>query len=385
MKNIVCGLFFCIAFSFFSCNDDTTEGLSEEFTEFATTDSGSSGNGDQGQAGLITAGEWNDLSNWEFWKNLLNEQDFSNLESYWGIYFNNRVSIQAQSNGIPVGDVKIELIKDDIVIWSTRTDNLGKAEVWLGAFQPINSVVLDDYVLKINGQPQDRKLILFDQGTNVFELNPSQKSNKVEVSFIVDATGSMSDELEFLKEDLKSVISQVENDNTTIEIATSTVFYRDEGDEYILRTSDFTKDIDVTIDFINDQSADGGGDFPEAVHAALDASINQLQWSMNAGSRIAFLLLDAPPHYTPEVLISMRQSIKKASEKGIKIIPITASGIDKKTEFLMRFISIITNGTYVFITNDSGIGNEHIEPSVGSYEVEKLNELMVRLIKKYTE
>jgi hypothetical protein len=46
---------------------------------------------------------------------------------------------------------------------------------------------------------------------------------------------------------------------------------------------------------------------------------------------------------------------------------------------------MLTNGTYVFITNDSGIGNEHLEPSVGEYEVELLNELLVRLILKYTE
>ena len=51
----------------------------------------------------------------------------------------------------------------------------------------------------------------------------------------------------------------------------------------------------------------------------------------------------------------------------------------------MRNFSIATNGTYVFITNDSSVGNEHLEPSVGEYEVEYLKDLMVRLIKKYSE
>ena len=50
----------------------------------------------------------------------------------------------------------------------------------------------------------------------------------------------------------------------------------------------------------------------------------------------------------------------------------------------MRFFSVSTNGTYVFITNDSGIGNDHIEASVGEYEVENLNDLLVRLINKYS-
>jgi len=52
---------------------------------------------------------------------------------------------------------------------------------------------------------------------------------------------------------------------------------------------------------------------------------------------------------------------------------------------MMRFISIATNGTYVFITNDSGIGNSHLSPTVGKYDVEYLNNLMVRLIKKYSK
>ena len=50
------------------------------------------------------------------------------------------------------------------------------------------------------------------------------------------------------------------------------------------------------------------------------------------------------------------------------------------TEFLLRFLNIVTGGTYVFITNDSGIGGSHIEPTIGAYDVEYLNDLMVRVI-----
>ena len=96
-------------------------------------------------------------------------------------------------------------------------------------------------------------------------------------------------------------------------------------------------------------------------------------------------MLDAPPHYEPEVIVKLHESILKAAEKGIKVIPVTASGINKETEFLMRFFSITTNGSYVFITDDSGVGDDHLEPTVGDYQVEFLNNLMVRLINKYAE
>jgi hypothetical protein len=229
-------------------------------------------------------------------------------------------------------------------------------------------------------------LQFFEHGVNELNINLNPiASEKVDISFIVDATGSMGDELEFLKEDLANVIQRVQDDYPSLQIFTSSVFYRDEGDQYVVRKSEFTSDLNTTIDFIREQSAAGGGDFPEAVDLALREGIEELIWSENAKARICFLLLDAPPHYNYQVISSLQNSIRIAAQKGIKIIPITASGIDKKTEFLMRFFSISTNGTYVFITDDSGIGNDHLEASVGPYEVEYLNDLMVRLIEKYVE
>ena len=73
------------------------------------------------------------------------------------------------------------------------------------------------------------------------------------------------------------------------------------------------------------------------------------------------------------------------AKNGIKLIPVAASGIDKDTESLLRFLDIVTGGTYVFLTDDSGIGYPHTEASVGDHEVEKIADLMLRLIKKYVE
>ena len=42
--------------------------------------------------------------------------------------------------------------------------------------------------------------------------------------------------------------------------------------------------------------------------------------------------------------------------------------------------SICTNGTYVFLTDDSGVGDSHLEPIVGDYEVELLHDIIVRII-----
>ncbi len=377
---------------FSACSKDESLSSSKSYEDDGISGESSSsginaGSGQSADPGLITAGEWNDLENWDFWKDILSSEDYSDKPNYWSIYTNNRISVLVTTDNNPVHNARVELKKDGNLIWTNRTDNLGRAELWIGLFKETNSLNSSDYSLFVNDQEASDSVKFFEDGINEIAINNTEPvpTDRIELSFIVDATGSMADELEFLKTDLQDVIERVEKDHSSLNIFTSTVFYRDEEEVYLVRHSGFTENTSTTLEFINQQSADGGGDFPEAVHTALNTAIDGLQWSEIAKTRIAFLLLDAPPHYTPQIMDNLHASIRNAAKKGIKLIPITASGIGKETEFLMRFFSISTNGTYVFITDHSGIGNEHLEPSVGDYEVEYLNDLMVRLINKYTE
>lgn len=352
------------------------------------TSGGSQGNGNGNLSGQITAGEWRDLDAWPFWLGLMNDAAYSETQTYWGFYTNNRLDFKiVDSNNNPANAVLVSVLKDGEVVSEAKTDNFGSAVLFLNINTQNPSIDdLSAYSIAINSIPVSHTLQLFTQGVNeISMLTTIPTSNAIEISFIVDATGSMGDEMEFLKSDLQNVISQVQSENQSSNISTSAVFYRDNGDDYVVKHSDFTSDISTTINYIREQSANGGGDFPEAVDVALGTAINTLQWSSDAKTKIAFLLLDAPPHHELQMIQSIQQSVKNAASKGIKIIPITASGIDKPTEFLMRYLAIATNGTYVFITNDSGIGNEHLEPTIGDYQVEFLNNLMVRLINKYSE
>ena len=341
--------------------------------------------GIQPQGGLVTAGEWNDLDNWAFYQKTLMKEPFKGFPDDWQMYTNHRIAVAITAKNKPAANATVTLFRNDTPIWTTKTDNLGRAELWVGAFQKekeLNTALLR---LKVNEQWVSTATISETQVNRIaFDEALPSPTNLVQIAFMVDATGSMGDELEFLKMDLKKVINEVQKTNTQLKISTATVFYRDEGDEYVVKHSPFTEDINQTTEFISLQRADGGGDFPEAVDKAL-VQLNQLQWQPEARTRIAFLVLDAPPHNKPAVINSIQYSVKTAAASGIKLIPVVASGIDKTTEFLMRFIAMYTNGTYVFITDHSGIGNKHLEPSVGEYQVEKLSDLMVRLIKKYSE
>ncbi len=341
--------------------------------------------GIQPQGGLVTAGEWNDLNNWDFYQKTLMKEPFKGFPDDWQMYTNHRIAVAITAKNKPAANASVTLFRNDTPIWTAKTDNLGRAELWVGAFQKEKELNPTLLRLKVNEQWVSTATISETQVNRIAldETLPSP-TNQVQIAFMVDATGSMGDELEFLKMDLKKVINEVQKTNTQLKISTATVFYRDEGDEYVVKHSPFTEDINQTTEFISQQRADGGGDFPEAVDKAL-VQLNQLQWQPEARTRIAFLVLDAPPHNKPAVINSIQYSVKTAAASGIKLIPVVASGIDKTTEFLMRFIAMYTNGTYVFITDHSGIGNKHLEPSVGEYQVEKLSDLMVRLIKKYSE
>mgnify|MGYP000852077783 FL=1 len=341
--------------------------------------------GIQPQGGLVTAGEWNDLDNWAFYQKTLMKEPFKGFPDDWQMYTNHRIAVAITAKNKPAANATVTLFRNDTPIWTTKTDNLGRAELWVGAFQKEKELNPTLLRLKVNEQWVSTATISETQVNRIAldETLPSP-TNLVQIAFMVDATGSMGDELEFLKMDLKKVINEVQKTNNQLKISTATVFYRDEGDEYVVKHSPFTEDINQTTEFISQQRADGGGDFPEAVDKAL-VQLNQLQWQPEARTRIAFLVLDAPPHNKPAVISSIQYSVKTAAASGIKLIPVVASGIDKTTEFLMRFIAMYTNGTYVFITDHSGIGNKHLEPSVGEYQVEKLSDLMVRLIKKYSE
>lgn len=393
MKNITLIFLALSLFLIIGCSSDlaTSEGLesfdsSSSSSASSSATGGSSEEGEENNSGLITAGEWNDLENWDFWTEIKMDSSFLKLNDHWGIYPDHRVSIEISSGSNPVANAVVELKQDTETIWSTMTDNLGRAELWVNINSSNRGQLSEELAIFVDGEKSSEKVVLYAEGGTIkMQANNKPKSNKVELSFIVDATGSMGDELEFLKDDLESVIEEVQSANSSLEISTSAVFYRDTEDEYLTRESVFTDKFSTTLNFIKEQFADGGGDYPEAVHSGLSKAIEDFQWSSNAITKIAFLILDAPPHHDPQIIYQLKSAILTAAKKGIKIVPITASGIDKDTELLMRYMAILTNSTYVFITNDSGIGNDHITASVGEYEVEYLNDLMIRLIGKYSE
>jgi hypothetical protein len=209
-------------------------------------------------------------------------------------------------------------------------------------------------------------------------------SDDVDVVFVFDVTGSMGDELRYLQEEMKDVISRAKDATGGLNIRTGAVVYRDHGDEYVTRISRLTSDIKTTQAFIDKQEANGGGDYPEAVPEALMAALNSSGWDANARARIAFLILDAPCHKDSATLALLHDQILNAAAVGVRIVPVVCSGLDKSGEILLRAMALATNGTSFFLTGDSGIGHSHLKPTTDSLKVEHLNDMLVRTIVEFS-
>lgn len=329
--------------------------------------------------GQVTVGEWNDLHNWQDWIILLSDPDYSIMTELHQLYPTQRYAVLiTNQNHAVLPNKKVSLLSDGIEIWTTVTDNAGRAELWSSI---TTDTIHKDLMIKVDNNDYDA--IPISHGTNTIIIDTRcSTSIMMDIVFVVDATSSMSDEIDYLKAEILDVIQQIRSQNDDISYHMGSVFYRDHADEYLTRVSPLTDDESLLSVFLKNQNAAGGGDIPEALDAALEDVLN-MEWREQS-LKIAFLLLDAPPHDDQKTMDKIRNQVTASAAQGIKLIPITASGIDRQTEFLMKFMAVLTNGTYIFITDDSGIGKSHLTPIVSDYEVEYLNECLIRLISEYS-
>jgi hypothetical protein len=203
---------------------------------------------------------------------------------------------------------------------------------------------------------------------------------RLDLGLMIDATGSMGDEMTYLQTELRDIIARVKPAGSELTVRIAVVYYRDRGDEFVTRVAPFGTDLDETIRFLGATRAEGGGDFPEDMNAAFEATMG-LDWSgPGQAARMLVVLADAPPHHYSGAQYTTEHALADALRKGISIFPVAASGVDKPTEHLFRGLAVATGGKYTFLTDDSGIGNPHMKPDIQGYKVEPLNRLLVREI-----
>lgn len=200
---------------------------------------------------------------------------------------------------------------------------------------------------------------------------------QLDVSFVVDTTGSMSDELRFLQTEMDSIATELNQKFPGVQPRFGLVVYRDKTDSYVTQSFDFTTDLGAFKQSLSSQSAAGGGDIPEAVPEALGAGV-ALTWRAEPNvARLMFWVADAPQHSGQES--NVKAALEGAVQKGVKIFPVAASGTNPSAELTMREAAQYTGGRYIFLTDDSGIGNPHAEPRIPCYNVTRLDKAIIRM------
>jgi hypothetical protein len=200
----------------------------------------------------------------------------------------------------------------------------------------------------------------------------------LDVSLVIDTTGSMGDEIGYLQAEFLAISVAIQSKYPNSEQRWSLVVYRDTEDLYVTRWFDFRDNAEEFRTHLAAQSADGGGDTPEAPDAAL-AQMNQLAWRAGVNvARLAFWVADAPHHDGNAGALAT--ALRQAQERDIHLYPVASSGTDALTELSMRSAAQLTGGRYLFLTDDSGVGGEHMEPTLPCYFVTKLDDAILRMV-----
>ena len=347
-------------------------------------------------AGQLTAGEWSDVKNYKFYLNLFNIKDdpadnsveenqrrtsFSKFINYFGFETRFMVTVKADCAGLPVNDAEVELRNSVDLLFSAKTDARGNACLF-----PDYDLNGENITVTVkSGSYETSRTFVYNAGDDLQITldNRDDHQSVLDIMFVIDTTGSMGDEIRYLKEEIDDVISKILAANPNYMINLALLFYRDTGDAYVTRYFDFSTDIKKQQENLSKQSASGGGDFPEAVDKALSEAVSK-KWSNGNATRLIFHVCDAPPHDNDQqIATTYFNAVITAAKKGIRIIPVASSWVDLNTEYLLRQEALMTGGTYIFLTNDSGIGNSHLEPTIGEYVVEYLNDCMVRVVNEY--
>ena len=342
----------------------------------------------QYRSGLITACAWDDNSAYGEWQSLFIQGDdntqggkfCSFTENEWKFNTLNRVKVTVKNGDNFVCGAQVAFFGADQKEYKAVTNANGVAYLFPAENDGTIKVKSGEAETEVAFTAQDRDLTA-DLSTAI------SKANVIKLMFVIDVTGSMGDELDYLAAELTDVIGRIASNDDQTRIDLAFLFYRDDCDTEKLNYVEF-KDVTDPDNLIMQkkalatQCASGGGDLPEALDEALLMAASQ-DWGEENSTKIIFHVFDAPSHSEEENRIRCGQAAEIAAEKGIRYCPVLCSGADILCEYIGRQGALFTGGTFIYVTDHSGIGGAHYDPNIQQAVVEKLNDMMVRLVIGY--
>ncbi|XP_041361288.1 uncharacterized protein LOC121377378 [Gigantopelta aegis] len=118
----------------------------------------------------------------------------------------------------------------------------------------------------------------------------------LDMAFVMDCTGSMASYINTARENIEKIVEALVAEES-IDVRLALIEYRDhppQDNTFVTRYHDFTNTVRQMKSWLQECSAQGGGDTPEAVADGLN-DLLKLNWRPRS-TKIAILISDAPPH-----------------------------------------------------------------------------------------
>ncbi|MFM6854961.1 MAG: vWA domain-containing protein, partial [Sphingopyxis sp.] len=332
-------------------------------------------------SGVVTAGEHDDILNPELYAQYVRASQMAQRLPALPVLDTSRLLTvrvaDANGRGVPFANVTITCNDGHRITMATQADGTAIFFPDVDRLSP-NVIVGASYAGRALG---GNRRVDIGRATGVQNVGfsigqPAPAVQKLDLMLVVDATGSMGDEINYLKAELQSIVTSLQQRHAGLDVRVGFVFYRDTDDDFVTQTVPFTRDMADAQGSIAQIYAGGGGDFPEAMDQALIRAVGQ-SWRADA-TKTMLLVADAPPHDRQSGRAWAAAEAARAAR--IQIVPVAASGVEDQAEYIMRAMAAATQSRYLFLTNDSGVGADHAAPSIDCYLVTRLDALLRRVI-----
>ncbi len=283
------------------------------------------------------------------------------------------------SNDLPVAGVPVIVAAGDGQVAELRTTANGTARFLPGLYDSAGAATFTFQVgaAVASALPGETVTLTLDTPGG------AQGPVAVDVLFLLDATGSMGDEIGQLKTTIDQVASDVAALAGDPDVRFAFTLYRDEGDVFVTTSFDFTGNVDEFRTALATVVADGGGDYPEALEEGLAEALKGPAWRDPATTlQLIFLVADAPPRLDRQVPVDYPTSIRDAVTRGIKVFPIASSESDDQAEMVFRQLAVATGARFVFLSYGAAGAATGASSDIGptDYEEMSLDALVVRFI-----
>ena len=238
--------------------------------------------------------------------------------------------------------------------------------------------------------------------TSVNRVIGTTATNALDLCFVVDTTGSMSDDIDNAKENMVQILESLAEKSDDYRVAL--VDYRD----FPSRTGDyrdypamvqlaFTNDHDTIVNAVNGLTLGHGGDTPETVYYGLATALS-LQWRTGA-TKIIIILGDAEPLdpepntgytkesilnalYNADISVNPEDSTLDIGDPDNSLMQVFTINTGSSYDFF-DFVSTSTGGSYVSVENASQVADA-IQDCIEVIEMEPLQDVSVKFGQEFS-